>query len=91
MEDTAELRVLQWHAAPGALLVHGALLVELETHKVVIEVRAGLPCILSRILCEEGGWYPSGASLALLSDSPGDALPEDGTMLPLYEADLEIV
>jgi pyruvate/2-oxoglutarate dehydrogenase complex dihydrolipoamide acyltransferase (E2) component len=91
MEDTAELRVLQWHVAHGAAVSQGDLLLELETHKVVIEVRAGRPCIMRCILCEESGWYASGATLALVSDLAEEPLQDDGPMLPGYVTDLEVI
>jgi pyruvate/2-oxoglutarate dehydrogenase complex dihydrolipoamide acyltransferase (E2) component len=40
IEDVEELRVLQWHGEPGTRFAAGEMIVELETHKAVVEVRA---------------------------------------------------
>ena len=41
IKNVAEVRILEWHGAPGKVFSPGDLIVELETHKAVIEVRAG--------------------------------------------------
>jgi len=74
IEDVEEVRVLEWHCKPGAAFVPGAMLVELETHKAVVEVRAGQPGVLRSVLCVAGAWQR-------LADTPDEALPdplEDG-------------
>lgn len=82
LEHVASVRVLEWHAAAGERLAPGALLVELETHKALIEVRAEQAGTLRRIDCGEGAWCPLGGSLALLSDSPDEPLDGDPAALP---------
>lgn len=77
IEDNDAVRVLEWHAAPGDRIAAGALLVELETHKALIEVRGAVPAILRTIACAEGEWCPLGAELALLSDTPDEPLTRD--------------
>ena len=74
IEDNDAVRVLEWHAAPGERIKAGALLVELETHKALIEVRGVEAAILRRIAEGEGAWCPLGAELALLSDTPDEPL-----------------
>jgi len=82
IEDVEELRVLAWHGAPGTAFAPGALIVELETHKAVVEVRAARPGILRAILCEPGSWEKVGNALALFSDDPDETLPGSATALP---------
>src|SRR5437879_3120656 len=87
IEDVEEIRVLEWHAAEGTALAAGQLLVELETHKAVVEVRIAQPALLRRILCQPGEWQQIGKPLALLSDTAADSLPEKAdegtTVLPV--------
>jgi pyruvate/2-oxoglutarate dehydrogenase complex dihydrolipoamide acyltransferase (E2) component len=75
IEDVEELRVLEWHGTVGTLFAAGALIVELETHKAVVEVRAGRPGVLRRILCAAGDWEKIDRPLALLSDDASEPLP----------------
>lgn len=90
IEDVAELRVLQWHGAPGHGFAAGELVVELETHKAVVEVRAGHAGVLREILCPEGDWQEVGRTLALLSDGPDEPLPESGAPLAAMTVNFEI-
>ncbi len=75
IEDVDEMRVLMWHVAPGERFAAGAMLVELETHKAVVEVRAERPGVLRRILCEPGAWERVGKPLALVGDDEAEPLP----------------
>lgn len=77
IEDNEGVRVLEWHATEGEGIAAGALLIELETHKALIEVRAGQDAVLRRRCVEEGGWCLLGARLALLSDTADEALCDD--------------
>jgi pyruvate/2-oxoglutarate dehydrogenase complex dihydrolipoamide acyltransferase (E2) component len=74
--DVEEIRVLEWHGDVGHHFNSGDLVVELETHKAIVEVRAGQPGVLRRILSAAGNWQQIGLPLALLSDDDGDALPD---------------
>ncbi|MGP0094548.1 MAG: lipoyl domain-containing protein [Xanthobacteraceae bacterium] len=74
IEDVEEVRVLEWHGGPGKAIAPGDLIVELETHKAVIEIRAGQPGVLRTIRCEAGGWQQIGKPLALLSDQADEPL-----------------
>jgi pyruvate/2-oxoglutarate dehydrogenase complex dihydrolipoamide acyltransferase (E2) component len=76
IDDVEEVRVLEWHCVAGSTVAAGAMLVELETHKAVVEVRAGRAAVLRSVLCAAGQWQRIGHPLALLSDDPGEALPD---------------
>lgn len=73
--DVEEIRILEWHGAPGTAFENGDLVVELETHKAVVEVRAGQSGVLRAILAEEGDWRQVGLRLALFSDDADEPLP----------------
>jgi pyruvate/2-oxoglutarate dehydrogenase complex dihydrolipoamide acyltransferase (E2) component len=90
IEDVEEVRVLEWHGEPGRAFVAGELVVELETHKALVEVRAGQAGVLRKILCEAGDWQAVGRPLALLSDDAGEALPESADGAPLLAVDFEV-
>jgi pyruvate/2-oxoglutarate dehydrogenase complex dihydrolipoamide acyltransferase (E2) component len=76
IEDVEEMRVLEWHGDPGQVFATGDLIVELETYKALVEVRAGQPGVLRRILSHAGDWQGAGKPLALLSDDLEEALSE---------------
>lgn len=71
-----EIRILEWHGDPGTSFESGDLIVELETHKAVVEVRAGQAGVLRAILAEPGDWREIGVRLALFSDDAGEDLPD---------------
>jgi pyruvate/2-oxoglutarate dehydrogenase complex dihydrolipoamide acyltransferase (E2) component len=70
-----EIRILEWHGEPGATFGAGDLIVELETHKAIVEVRAGQPGTLRAILADPGDWKTIGLRLALFSDSADEEMP----------------
>ena len=74
-----EIRVLDWHLEEGATLVVGDLIVELETHKAVIEVRAGQAGVLRAILAQAGEWRAIGVPLAMITSHAGEELPLDAS------------
>jgi pyruvate/2-oxoglutarate dehydrogenase complex dihydrolipoamide acyltransferase (E2) component len=74
--DVEEIRVLEWHGGIGHEFGTGDMIVELETHKALVEVRAGQRGVLRQILVEDGGWQKIGAPLCLMSDTLTEALPE---------------
>jgi pyruvate/2-oxoglutarate dehydrogenase complex dihydrolipoamide acyltransferase (E2) component len=90
IEDVDELRVLEWHGDIGQSFVKGELIVELETHKAVVEVRAGQPGFLRRVLCEAGSWEKIGNPLAILSADPAEPLPESLEAVAPWLVDFEI-
>lgn len=77
IEDVEEVRVLEWHGQPGRAFDVGELIVELETHKALVEVRAGQTGVLRRVICEEGDWQALGAPLGLFSDDDAEPVPAD--------------
>jgi hypothetical protein len=60
IEDVEEVRVLEWQGEAGRVFAPGDLIVELETHKAVVEVRAGQPGVLGGILSPAGDWQKLG-------------------------------
>ena len=91
IEDVEELRVLLWHGGEGTAFAKGALIVELETHKAVVEVRAARPGVLRKILCEAGGWEKAGAALAIVGDDASGPLPGSAEALEDCAVDFEVV
>jgi pyruvate/2-oxoglutarate dehydrogenase complex dihydrolipoamide acyltransferase (E2) component len=90
IEDVEEVRVLEWQGTAGRRYAPGDLIVELETHKAVIEVRAGQPGVLRRVLCEAGSWQAMGEALAVLSDDAAEPLPAETDKLGPWPVDFEI-
>jgi pyruvate/2-oxoglutarate dehydrogenase complex dihydrolipoamide acyltransferase (E2) component len=88
--DVEEIRVLEWHGALGHRFGRGDLMVELETHKAIVEVRAGQSGVLRKILSEAGKWQGIGLPLALLSDDDSEALPDDTQAVADLPVDFEI-
>jgi pyruvate/2-oxoglutarate dehydrogenase complex dihydrolipoamide acyltransferase (E2) component len=76
-EDVDEIRVLEWHGTLGQVFATGDLIVELETHKALVEVRAGQSGVMRRVMCIEGEWARIGVPLAVFSDDADEAIPED--------------
>jgi pyruvate/2-oxoglutarate dehydrogenase complex dihydrolipoamide acyltransferase (E2) component len=76
-EDVEEIRVLEWHGAPGHNFVPGDLIVEMETHKALVEVRAGQTGILRSIVTAEGDWAKLGVPIAFFSDTADEALGDN--------------
>lgn len=90
VEDVDDVRVLEWHGAVSHAFVPGDLMVELETHKAVIEVRAGQYGILRKILFRAGEWQKLGEPLGILSDTVDEPLPATHDGLAPWEAIFEI-
>jgi pyruvate/2-oxoglutarate dehydrogenase complex dihydrolipoamide acyltransferase (E2) component len=76
-EDVEEFRVLEWHGAPGHAFEAGDMVVELETHKAVVEVRAGRPAVLRRSVVAAGDWCKIGLPLAFFSDTADEPLQDE--------------
>ena len=91
IEDTAEVRILEWHGEPGHAFDAGDLVVEFETHKAVIEVRAERPAVLRQVLATPGGWQKLGGLIAVLSDDAEEPLPETPGDLASIDMAFEIV
>jgi pyruvate/2-oxoglutarate dehydrogenase complex dihydrolipoamide acyltransferase (E2) component len=90
IEDVDEVRVLEWHGGVGRAFAIGDLIVELETHKALVEVRAGQPGTLRQILCAEGDWQALGESLAVLSDAADEPLPASAEGLAILAVEFEV-
>ncbi len=75
--DVEEIRVLEWHGAPAKHFSPGEMIVELETHKALVEVRAGQAGVLRQIFTAAGEWQKIGAALCVFADDETEALPED--------------
>jgi pyruvate/2-oxoglutarate dehydrogenase complex dihydrolipoamide acyltransferase (E2) component len=85
-----EIRILEWHQEPGAAIEAGVLLVELETHKAVIEVRAAQAGVLREILAQAGDWRTIGLPLAIFSSEPDEALPSDLAAVSAMPVEFEV-
>jgi pyruvate/2-oxoglutarate dehydrogenase complex dihydrolipoamide acyltransferase (E2) component len=73
--EVEEIRVLEWQGPVGHKFNAGDLVVELETHKAIVEVRAAQPGYLRQVLSEAGEWQEIGLPLAILSDEMDESLP----------------
>jgi pyruvate/2-oxoglutarate dehydrogenase complex dihydrolipoamide acyltransferase (E2) component len=85
-----EIRILEWHKRPGEAIAVGDLLVELETHKAVIEIRAYQPGVLRQILANAGDWRTIGLAIALFSSTPDEAIPPDASGLSAMLVQFEV-
>jgi pyruvate/2-oxoglutarate dehydrogenase complex dihydrolipoamide acyltransferase (E2) component len=85
-----EIRILEWHKEPGAAIATGDLVVELETHKAVIEVRAGQAAVLRQILAQPGDWRTVGLPLAIFSSEANEDLPADGAASAAMAVEFEV-
>ena len=81
LEDVDEVRVLEWHGEPGRRFERGDVIVELETHKAIVEVRAAQTGILRHIVHAEGAWQRLGEPLAILSDDADEPLSDAHALL----------
>jgi len=90
IEDVEEIRVLEWHGGPGRVFASGELIVELETHKALVEVRAGQPGVLRQIITVAGGWRRIGEALAILSDDPEETVAGEASGLEAWPVEFEI-
>jgi pyruvate/2-oxoglutarate dehydrogenase complex dihydrolipoamide acyltransferase (E2) component len=86
-----EIRILEWHGEPGTAFAQGDMIVELETHKAVVEVRAGQAGVLRSIAAESGDWREIGTTLALFSDDADEALPIDAETAGDLPVEFEVI
>ena len=70
LSDFSEVRILQWHFEVDSPFSAGELLLEIETQKAIIEIRALQSGILREIYCAEGQWVKleKAITLAIFSD-----------------------
>lgn len=90
IEDVEEVRVLEWHAQVGRAFEPDELIVELETHKALVEVRAGQRGVLRQVICAEGDWQALGEPLAVMGDDAAEPLPSSAEGLALLKVDFEV-
>ena len=90
IEDVEEVRVLEWHGEPGRVFTAGELVVEFETHKALVEVRAGQSGVLRKLLCEAGDWQAIGLPVALFSDAEDEPVPDETEGLAALTVDFEV-
>jgi pyruvate/2-oxoglutarate dehydrogenase complex dihydrolipoamide acyltransferase (E2) component len=88
--DVEEIRVLEWHGEVGDRFKSGDLIVELETHKAIVEVRAGQEGVLRKVLSEAGNWQQIGLPLAILSDDDESAVPDGADSISDLAVEFEI-
>jgi pyruvate/2-oxoglutarate dehydrogenase complex dihydrolipoamide acyltransferase (E2) component len=88
--DVEEIRVLEWHGEVGHHFDAGDLMVELETHKAIVEVRAAQSGHLRRIFSESGKWQKIGLPLAIMSDDESESLPDNTEALSDLAVEFEI-
>jgi len=89
-ESVAEATVGAWSVAEGDAVKKDDILVELETDKVSIEVRAEEDGVLSKIIAAEGETVEIGAKLAVIGDGAAEASSET-PVEPVAEPDPEPV
>ena len=90
INDMVDVRILEWHREEGAAVATGDLILELETSKAVVEIRAAQSGVLRRRLCAAGEWRRMGNPLALLSDDDDTPLPEESAGLPEWHAEFQL-
>jgi pyruvate/2-oxoglutarate dehydrogenase complex dihydrolipoamide acyltransferase (E2) component len=86
-----EIRILEWHREPGAAIEAGELIVELETHKAVIEVRAAQAGVLRQVLAQAGDWRAIGLPLAFFSTTADEVLPSDAAGVSALAVEFEVI
>ena len=91
IDEVEEVRVLEWHGGEGTAFAVGDLVVELETHKAVVEVRAGRTGTLRVMLCGDGDWRKLGEPLAIISDTSDEAVDGSADELAAWSSEFEIV
>ena len=90
LEGIDRVRLLEWYGEEGHCFEAGEMVVELETHKAVVEVRAAQRGILRQRNVDEGAWCPLGAVVALLADDGEEALPDDDGAVAYLAAEFQI-
>ena len=90
IEDVDEIRVLAWSKAEQERVAKGDLLVELETHKALVAVRAEKDAFLRSIMTKAGEWRAPGQPLAALSDAAEEPMPDSVAACTMFPTDVEI-
>lgn len=76
--DSIEVRLLDWLKHEGDAVAAGDALLEFETDKAIVLVTASQAGVVRRVLIAAGEWMKPGDTVALVSDSPDEPLPEAG-------------
>ena len=92
LSDYNEVRLLEWHFSKGAKFEVGDLLLEVETQKAIIEIRAQQAGILRKTYFEEGEWIKLDtlATVGLFSDEPTEIEPESLESVKMIDVDMNI-
>ncbi|WP_165228282.1 2-oxoglutarate dehydrogenase [Aquisphaera insulae] len=91
IEGVDDFCVLEWHRDEAQDVAAGGLIVELETQKTIIQLRAAAPVVLRRIGCRAGEWRRLGEPIGLLSDAADEPLPEGMPAdLPILELEFDV-
>ena len=77
-ESVTEATVMRWHKAPGDAVTVDETLVELETDKIAVEVKAVSAGALAEIVAGEGTDVEVGALLGRLEPGENAAAADDG-------------
>jgi pyruvate dehydrogenase E2 component (dihydrolipoamide acetyltransferase) len=72
-----EGRIVAWHKSVGDTVAAGEILFEVETDKATMDVESPAAGTLRRILFPADASAPVATVIALISDSPDEALPPD--------------
>ncbi len=80
-ESVADATVAKWYKKVGDVVARDEQLVDLETDKVMLEVPAPAPGVITKILVKEGQTVKAGAQLAILTEG------EAGTVKAAAKAD----
>lgn len=74
-ESVSEATVGEWQVSEGDAVKKDDILVELETDKVSVEVRAEEDGVISKIVAQEGDTVEIGATLAQMGEGGGASAP----------------
>ena len=85
-ESVTEATVMRWHKAPGDAVALDETLVELETDKIAVEVKAESAGALAEIVAGEGVDVEVGALLGRLEPGEGVAPDASAAAQPVPEA-----
>jgi pyruvate dehydrogenase E2 component (dihydrolipoamide acetyltransferase) len=93
ISDINEIRILEWHFSEGEKFELGDLILEIETQKAIIEIRAQQAGFFRRIYHQAGDWIilEKLIPLALFSDLPSYPLPDSLENINSINIDANIV
>jgi pyruvate/2-oxoglutarate dehydrogenase complex dihydrolipoamide acyltransferase (E2) component len=93
VSDFNEIRLLEWHHSIGSKFDAGALILEIETQKAIIEIHSQQSGVLRKTYYQEGEWITleEETMLALFSDNPLEELPTSIENLAMIKVDINII